>query len=96
MKYFFWEEVDVDKEGSDEDEVHDEGSEEGGEADHHQLLGVLRAPDGGWGEEADVGLSSVVTNSKIRKNRNTYIQLYMSISEYIQTEYEYWIVLFKP
>ena len=45
--------------------MHDEGSEDGGEADHHQLLGVLRAPDGGWGEEADVGLIRVVTNIKI-------------------------------
>ena len=45
--------------------MHDEGSEEGGEADHHQLPGDLRAPDGGWGKEANVGLSSVVMNSKI-------------------------------
>lgn len=48
--------------------MHDEGSEEGGEADHHQLLGVLCAQDGGWGEEANIGLSSVVINSKIQPN----------------------------
>ena len=65
LKYFFWEEVDVDKEGADEDDVHDEGSEEGGEADHHQLLRVLRAQDGGWGEEANIGLRSVVMNIEI-------------------------------
>ena len=55
MKYFSGEEIDIDKEGRDENDMHDEGREEGGEADHDQLLRVLRAPDVGRCEEADVG-----------------------------------------
>ena len=51
--------------------MHGERREEGGEADHDQLLGVLRAPDGGWGEETHVGLSSVVTNREIEQILNT-------------------------
>ena len=55
MKYFSGEEIDIDKEGRDENDMHDEGREEGGEADHDQLLRVLRAPDVGGCEEANVG-----------------------------------------
>ncbi len=43
--------------------MHDEGCEEGGEADHDQLLGVLRAPDGGRGEETDVSLGAKACDS---------------------------------
>ena len=71
MKYFSGEEIDIDKEGRDENDMHDEGREEGGEADHDQLFGVLRAPDGGWGEETHVGLNSVVTNREIEQILNT-------------------------
>ena len=55
MKYFSGEEIDIDEEGWDENDMHDEGREEGGQADHDQLLWVLRAPDVGRGEEPDVG-----------------------------------------
>ena len=41
MEYFSGEEIDIDKEGRDENDMHDEGREEGGQADHDQLLRVL-------------------------------------------------------
>ena len=55
MEYFSGEEIDIDKEGRDENDMHDEGREEGGQADHDQLLRVLWAPDIGRGEEPNVG-----------------------------------------
>ena len=55
LKYFSGEEIDIDKQGRDENDMHDEGREEGGQADHDQLLRVLWAPDIGRGEEPNVG-----------------------------------------